>query len=115
MLNYNDSYFNEFHQLSYESALKILRPIFEIKEFSNIVDIGCGSGAWLEACSDLSKSSNIRLTGVDGKYMKNQKKFKKANYFYKDLEKDEINGSYDLLISVEVAEHLDKKKIFIFY
>tara|TARA_B100001093_G_C26847513_1_gene1023570 strand:- start:2945 stop:3694 length:750 start_codon:yes stop_codon:yes gene_type:complete len=109
MSNYNDEYFNDFYEMSYKSAIEILKPILVLKSFKNIADIGCGAGAWLQACYDLSEDKeNLKLTGVDGAYMKDQKKFNKVNYIYKNLEKETLNGKFDFLISVEVAEHLNE-------
>lgn len=109
MNQYNDLYFNDFYQMSYKSAIEILKPILKIKNFNKIADIGCGAGPWLNACYDLIENKKkLSLTGVDGIYTKKITKFDKANYIYKNLEKENIEGKFDLVISVEVAEHLNE-------
>lgn len=114
MNEYNQNYFDDFYENSYLSAIEILKPLFNIKSFNKIIDVGCGSGAWLQACYDLSDNQKIKLIGVDGDYMQKQKKFNKAKYLYKNLENEIISGSYEFLISVEVAEHLSKNKATFF-
>jgi SAM-dependent methyltransferase len=87
------------------SANIILPFILNIVKANSVLDVGCGNGSWLKACKDLGVS---KVFGVDGVNLPlddlfiTQKEFK-----VQDLTLPlELMESYDLVISLEVAEHL---------
>jgi hypothetical protein len=111
---YSKSYFNNLNKATIDAARIILKDLYNIYKFKNLIDIGCGHGSWLQAASEIS--SIEKITGIDGIYSEklhqNFKTNSKINFVYQDLEKKLFfkNKSkvskYDLAISLETAEHL---------
>jgi hypothetical protein len=76
------------------------------------VDIGCGAGTWIKAASDLRVAT---LLGIDGAYaipslVIPQHLFKSQNIH----QKIDVSGRFDLLLCLEVAEHLDRSRAISF-
>jgi SAM-dependent methyltransferase len=74
---------------------------------NSIVDFGCGLGTWLRAF----KNNGVEeVLGLDGKWVNTDLLFKnigKQEFRYVDLEKPiKLDKVYDLVMSLEVAEHL---------
>lgn len=120
ILNLSNLYGEEFYinqiKGSYGSAKKyvdILENIFSPKK---VVDVGCGRGSWLKAFRE--NGAEI-LVGVDGPWNSQEKMIEDSISFYSADLSNPINifesKSFDLAISLEVAEHLESKysKIFI--
>lgn len=103
---YNDKFYLEQRQSSYNAAVKFIGRIAEFFIPDSVVDIGCGVGNWLDACSELGVKD---LLGVDGHWVKEEFKVKEQMQFIcVDLEYGvpEINKRFDLAICVEVLEHI---------
>ncbi len=103
---YNKKYYRSFSNDSNLSANIILSEIFKTIECKSVIDIGCGTGMWLENVYKILKDNQLILTGVDGYQIKDLKKFNKAKYYFKNLEEDFIFPKHDFLMCMEVAEHL---------
>jgi SAM-dependent methyltransferase len=73
-----------------------------ISNESRVLDLGCGSGAWLER---LSNSGFKDLTGVD---RKPDAFAAEARFISADLDQaaDVELGSYDLVTAIEIIEHV---------
>jgi SAM-dependent methyltransferase len=71
-----------------------------------VVDLGCGTGAWLAAFKEKGITD---IQGVDGDYVNRQALLIPADRFTAhDLTQTlALNRRFDLAVSVEVAEHLD--------
>lgn len=87
------------------AAAEILPYIFTFKNVTSVIDVGCGNGSWLKAAKDLGVKE---VFGLDGIQVPENEMNIELNEFCKkklttpfDLEK-----KFDLLISLEVAEHL---------
>lgn len=102
---YNNDFYHNKTPESFSSALVVLKILFEIYQPNSIVDVGCGQGSWLAAAEELGSK---RLVGYDGNWIKNEDLVSKnINFNSVNMESTfQINGVYDLAISVEVAEHL---------
>ncbi len=105
---YHKNYYDNFNNLSYEAGKIILSDLYKIYQFKSIVDFGCGAGGWLKAASELN--DDIKLTGIDGDYIKNSLSFNKANFIFKNLEETINIEKHDLAISLETAEHLKPER-----
>ncbi|HTL81426.1 MAG TPA: methyltransferase domain-containing protein [Bacteroidia bacterium] len=79
--------------------MKYFRP-------ASVLDIGCGTGAWL---SEWKKAGVSSVTGVDGDYVNSSQLLISKNEFFPwDLEKPYRNNThFDLVTSLEVAEHIE--------
>lgn len=117
-LVYDDSFYKNRNRNSEYAAEKILGIVFE--EFqqkpNSVIDIGCGVGTWLRVAKE--KYGATCTIGVDGDYVpKRYLQIAKEEFHAEDIEKYTAsylyqynqNSRYDLAISLEVAEHIDKK------
>lgn len=108
----NNLYTNKFFQNqtigSYSSAKEIVPIVLQVINPKSVVDIGCGTGAWL---SVFKKVGVKDILGVDGSYISTQiLKIPKKQFLPFDLTKSlKLNRKFDLVVSLEVAEHLPKR------
>lgn len=84
-------------------VINLLKP-------SSVVDIGCGVGNFLK----IFKNKGVQnILGVDGKWANRdllQKHISLSEFIERDLEKPlKLNEYYDLVVNLEVAEHLSEK------
>ena len=75
--------------------------------------MGCGVGVWLKV---FGEQGVLDFVGVDGPWIKNQKlMIPKTQMFTHDLaEPLMLNRTFDLVVSLEAAEHLPREKAEIF-
>jgi SAM-dependent methyltransferase len=92
---------------SYRSAQIVLRILYGFYRPSSVIDVGCGRGAWLAAAEQLGSGP---LRGLDGSWVESNRLLSSAIEFTPiDFEKPiEVDGKYDLCISLEVAEHVSE-------
>ena len=104
--DYTKKYFSDISTRSAISAEETIPVIREFIDPSSVLDIGCGIGTWLKAWQ---KNGVKTILGVDGDYVDtDQLLISKGSFMTADLEKDlQIPGKYDLVMSLEVAEHLN--------
>ena len=80
----------------------------KVPEGSKVLDVGCGIGTWLKAFEECGVKDYL---GLDGNHVNRSllkipaEKFRVQNL----LESFRLNRKFDLVISLEVAEHLDEK------
>lgn len=95
---------------SLNSARLVLLRLKEMVQFNTTIDIGAGVGAWTRAALDIGVEDAI---AVDGNYVdREQLLVERHMFFAADLEDIDFiesisaRGQRDLVISMEVAEHL---------
>ena len=104
-----NNYLKEFYLALQEGALQSARTIvplvIELIQPSSIIDIGCGNGAWISIFREHGIEDVI---GVDGDWVKPEMLlFSTEKFISGDLERPfRVNRQFDLVISLEVAEHL---------
>ena len=100
-------HYNQDHNTT--SATEMVPYIIKLVQPKSVVDVGCGLGQWLEVFADHGVKTTL---GIDGSHvLKEKMRIPRENFLFGDLcnAKDiSVNGSYDLVISLEVGEHLDK-------
>ena len=101
---YDKIFFNFLKQTSIESATHIVRICLDLISPKKVIDVGCGSGSFLKVFAD----NGVEINGIDGDWVEEgdldilPKFFRSVN-----LEKRIIlYDRYDLVICLEVAEHL---------
>ena len=101
MKAYTDSFFNEQKQKSVRQAQLIVPIILKFIKPKNIVDVGCGIGHWVRAF----KENGIDGVGFDGSWVPKEKIL--IDTFNEiDLAKELPKVKADLVLCLEVAEHL---------
>jgi len=105
--DYSQLFYDTFKGGSYRSAEKILPLVWSLRGISSVVDIGCGVGSWLATSQSLGCAN---ILGVDGEYVnKDQLLIDQENFMSYDLTSPlKLRQHYDLVICLEVAEHLPK-------
>jgi SAM-dependent methyltransferase len=89
---------------SHRSARRILPIVFDAVKPRSVVDVGCGVGTWLDVARDLGAST----VGYEGDWVKSlPPTYPGLEIRAADLEQPlRAGGTFDLAISMEVAEHL---------
>lgn len=101
--SYNEDFF-KYEGSTSESAAKIMMPlILDFVQPKSIVDVGCGRGMFLKTAQQLGISN---LLGIDGLWAA-QTLIKGIPFQEMDLSNPiNVGKTFDLAISLEVAEHL---------
>jgi SAM-dependent methyltransferase len=102
-----------FHNLdSAHDFVLYLNSIFQPK---SVIDIGCGLGNFLFSFKELGVSD---VLGIDGSWVKKHKRsiyLAETEFLEHNLELPlQLDKKYDLVLSLEVAEHLDENSAKIF-
>jgi len=87
------------------SAQVILQTVREALNPGSVVDVGCGTGAWLKVWSDYGVEN---ILGIDGEWVRPDQLLIPRNRFRQmDLTAPSaLDEKFDLVESLEVAEHL---------
>jgi SAM-dependent methyltransferase len=90
---------------SLRSAERVVPILVSLIQPNSVVDVGCGTGAWL---SVFHRTGAERILGIDGDYIDRQTLLIPGDRFLgRDIGRPlELNQRFDLVISIEVAEHL---------
>lgn len=102
---YNDEYFLKHQKHSVQAAREIVPFVIDLIQPKSVVDVGCGTGAWLSVFSECGIDD---ILGIDGAYInRDLLVIEEHRFMTLDLSKSfRIDRSADLVISLEVAEHL---------
>ena len=98
-----------FHPIenSSDTAQLYVPILMDMYKPKKVLDLGCNVGWWLHW---FMKSGVKDIMGIDGDNMLQGLKIPKNNYIVADLTKPlYLYKKFDLLICIEVAEHLDEK------
>jgi SAM-dependent methyltransferase len=102
---YDESFYEQHTIGALRSARVILPLVLAHLPVRSAVDIGCGRGAWLRVLEELEVTD---IAGYDGEYVDRSRLLTdSAKFTAADLRDGfEIGRTFDLAISLEVAEHL---------
>jgi len=105
MQPYTEEFYNWQQAESKSSAREIVPFVCELIRPRSVIDVGCGVGTWLSVFKECGVEN---FMGVDGDYVDRRMLQVEAERFQaKDLKQPlHINDHYDLVVSLEVAEHL---------
>ncbi|MDW7775560.1 MAG: class I SAM-dependent methyltransferase [Methanosarcinales archaeon] len=108
MLEYTNEFYKTYQEGSRRSAKEIIPLIFELIQPKSVIDVGCGIGTWLSVLKEFGVEDII---GVDGDYISKEMLQIPVECFLSfDLKKPfRIERQFDLVLSLEVAEHLPSK------
>ena len=102
---YDENFYRLQKDGSFKSAMATLPFVTEFIRPNSVVDIGCGVGTWLAAWQNLF---GAEVYGVDGDYVDRSQLFIDKKFFhpFNLEERINLNRRFDLVESLEVAEHL---------
>ena len=93
---------------NFRAAQKVLPGIIEEYKVKSILDVGTGIGTWLKVAEENGVSDFL---GIDGSWV-NREQLKIAGRNFKECdlrEKFNLQREFDLIICLEVAEHLPEE------
>ena len=104
-----EKYLHESHIHNLESPKEMVPMILKLIQPKSVVDFGCGIGTFIKCFQDKGVE---KVLGIDGSWV-NQDLLKQymnpEDFKETDLEKPiTLDQKYDLVISLEVAEHLQE-------
>lgn len=104
---YDENFYKNQVEGSYEAARVVCRHLRDILIPKTVIDIGCGKGAWLRA---MVEEFSCETHGVDGPWVKEEEMFfRPSKFMNRDLNENlelGLDAKVELLITLEVAEHL---------
>ena len=94
---------------SLRSAERVVPILISLVQPASVADLGCGTGAWL---SVFEKHGVPRIRGIDGDYVDRKSLLISPDRFLgHDITRPlKLNERFDLVVSVEVAEHLPAER-----
>lgn len=107
---YNEDFYKTQQMGSKRSAKVIVPLILELVHPKSVLDVGCGVGTWL---SVFRENAVDDIWGVDGDWIdKKMLQIPKERFKPIDLKESfSLDREFDLVVSVEVAEHLPSESI----
>jgi SAM-dependent methyltransferase len=102
---YTDEFYKSLREGTRRSARAIVPIVLEFVRPRSVIDVGCGIGIWLSVFEEYGVSD---IVGVDGDYVNRElleisaERFMGCNL----TEPLHIDRQFDLVVSLEVAEHL---------
>lgn len=106
LLNYNQLFYAVQRERSGRSAQEVVRLVNAMLRPSSVVDVGCGIGAWL---AEWRRQGVSDVLGIDGNWVdRRMLQIPEEQFIAHDLSRSyDAERSFDLVMSLEVAEHLD--------
>ncbi len=110
MVFYLDTlYFHKERVHNTDAAEVVVPLLLKILPVKSVLDVGCGTGTWLKVFSE--RYGINEFLGIDGAYVDKSKiVINEDNYKAYDLrEPFDLGRKYDLVLCLEVAEHIPEK------
>jgi SAM-dependent methyltransferase len=107
--SYGEEFFIGQKDLSYKSARQVIPIVQQFVPIHSVCDVGCGVGTWLRAFLEMGVQDVI---GVDGYYVdKRLLEIPDSAFLEADLSQPlRLDRTFDIAMSVEVAEHLPESR-----
>jgi hypothetical protein len=108
MYRYQPDFYRYLASFAVRSAQRVVPHLASVLPIKSVVDFGCGQGAWLSVWH----AAGAAITGVDGSSVERRDLLIDPAFFHAaDLaEPIDLGRRFDLVQSLEVAEHLPAAK-----
>ena len=108
MRSYTEDFYQNVQEWAQRSAKEIVPLVFEFIRPQSVIDVGCGTGTWLSAFDEYGVKDFL---GIDGDHVrKDMLQIPTERFLALDLTKPfHLDRQFDLVISLEVAEHLPRE------
>ena len=114
MHTYTENFYKGHVEGAKRSAKEIIPLVLELVQPKRVLDVGCGIGAWLSVLREYGIED---IWGIDGDWVdKKMLQIPEERFISFDLKKPfRLDKQFDLVVSLEVAEHLpsDSAEIFV--
>lgn len=113
MTIYSKKFFKGIQKGSYNSASEVVPIVMGLLKPKSVVDVGCGIGSWLSVFREYGIED---ILGIDGEYVDSKMLMIPSDKFkHYDLKFPiSVSRKFDLVISLEVAEHIPEEYAEIF-
>ncbi|MBN3958471.1 class I SAM-dependent methyltransferase [Nostoc sp. NMS8] len=110
---YDKNFFSNLQEGVEQSAREIVPLILDLIQPKSVVDVGCGNGVWLSVFKEFGIQ---QILGIDGEYVSPDiRMIQTTDFLSHDLKQPlQLNQKFDLVVSLEVAEHLPNEYAEIF-
>lgn len=110
---YDRTFYDVQSDGSYRSARRIVPLVLEQVRSNSVLDVGCGVGTFLRVFTEHGVTD---IQGLDGDYVpRDRLRIDPARFQGRDLgEPLDLGRRFDLVMSLEVAEHLDEGRADLF-
>jgi SAM-dependent methyltransferase len=108
-LDYSSEYYSRLKEGAASSAKAVVPEVMELIRPRSVIDLGCGTGAWL---AEFKRRGVTDVLGVDGSHIPlSQLEIDPDEFISADLLQPlRLRSYFDLAMSLEVAEHLGEEQ-----
>jgi SAM-dependent methyltransferase len=106
---FDSAYFSWQGESAARSARAVVPHVMQRLQPASVVDVGCGSGAWLEV---FREHGVVDVVGVDGPYVRPESlRIRPQEFVGRDLgEPFRLDREFDLAISLEAAHYVSEER-----
>lgn len=106
---YNKRFYSNLARQAQSSAEVVVPLVMDLLHPKSVLDVGCGLGQWLNA---FQKYGVDEISGIEGRWVRAEDlAIPDTCFLSANLEHPfKINRTFDLAMSLEVAEHLPKSR-----
>jgi SAM-dependent methyltransferase len=106
---YGSAFYRARRTRTLHAAETVLGILFDRFDLSSLIDVGCGTGTWLQAARVLGAT---RVVGIEGAWLPEELHDDPSLEIVKtDLEQAvAVPETFDLCVALEVAEHLSPQR-----
>ena len=105
-MSYDQAFFETESRVALAAAEIVLPDVLKRTGAQSVVDVGCGTGAWLS----VAKREGCRVLGVDFDVPAAQLLIADVEFTRVDLTEIAVHTDYDLALCLEVGEHLPESR-----